>query len=64
MTLTMTMAMTNAKYFLLIKMKETKLSALLLYPNITYFSGNYINDIFLANNKFNNNVNIIKDNRK
>ena len=42
-------------------MEETKLSAPLLYPNITSFSEQYINDKILANNNFNNNVNIIKD---
>ena len=42
-------------------MEETKPSALLLYPNITSFSEQYINDNILANNKFNNDINIIKD---
>ena len=41
-------------------MEETKLSALLLYPNLSSLSEQYINDKILANNKFNNN-NIIKD---
>ena len=48
-------------------MEETKPSAPLLYPNIstatlliTSFSEQYINDKILANNKFNNNITIIK----
>ena len=41
-------------------MEETKPSAPLLYPNITSFSEQYISDKILANNKFNNNINIIK----
>ena len=44
-------------------MEETKHSAPLLYSNITSFSEQYIKDKILANNKFNNNINIIKDNR-
>ena len=42
-------------------MEETKPSAPLFYPKITSFSEQYINDKILANNKFNNNINIIKD---
>ena len=42
-------------------MEETNPSAPLLYPNIKYFSEQCINDKFLAKNKFNNNINIIKD---
>ena len=42
-------------------MEETKHSAPLLYPNITSFSEQYINDNVLGNNKFNNNINFIKD---
>ena len=41
-------------------MEETKPSAPLLYPTITPFSEQYINDKILANNKFNNSINIIK----
>ena len=32
----------------------------LLYPNLTTINEQYINDKILANNKFNNNINIIK----
>ena len=42
-------------------MEETKPSAPLLYPNITSFSEQSIIDKILANNKFKNNINIIKD---
>ena len=42
-------------------MEETKPRATLRYPNITPFSEQYIIDKNLANNKFNNNNNIIKD---
>ena len=42
-------------------MEETKLSAPLLYPNISSFSEQYINDKILSNNSFINNINIIKD---
>ena len=42
-------------------MVETKPSAPLLYPNITSFSEQGINDKILANNKFNITINIIKD---
>ena len=59
--MTITMTMTKAKYFRIIKMKETKPSAPLLYPNITSFSEQYKNDKFLANKKFNNNIKNIKD---
>ena len=33
----------------------------LLYPNLSTVNEQYINDKILANNKFNNNINIIKD---
>ena len=33
----------------------------LLYPNLTTINGQYINDKILANNKFNNKINILKD---
>ena len=36
-------------------------SAHLIYANITSFSEKYINDKILANNGFNNEINIIKD---
>ena len=36
-------------------------SAHLFYANITSFSEKYINDKILANNNFNNEINIIKD---
>ena len=43
-------------------MEETKPSAPLLYPIITpSFSEQYINNKIVAKNKFNNNINIIKD---
>ena len=42
-------------------MDETKSSAPLVYPNINNFSEQYLNDKILANNKFNNNIDIIKD---
>ena len=42
-------------------MEEIEHKATLLYPNITSFSEQYINDKILAKNKFNNNINIIKD---
>ena len=42
-------------------MEETKPSAPLLYPNLSSLSEQYINDKILANNKFNDNINIIKD---
>ena len=42
-------------------MEETKPSATLLYPNLSNLSEQYINDKILAQNKFNNNINIIKD---
>ena len=48
-------------YFFEIKMVETKPSPPLLYPNVTSVSEQYINDKILANNKFNDNINIIKD---
>ena len=44
-------------------MEETKPSPPLLYPNITSFSEQYINDKNLANDKFNNNINNINDTR-
>ena len=33
----------------------------LLYPKLTTIMEQYINDKFLANNKFNNNINIMND---
>ena len=42
-------------------MEETKPSALLLYSNLNSFSEQKINDRILANNKINNNINIIQD---
>ena len=42
-------------------MEVTTPSAPLLQPNLTSLSEQYINDEILANNKFNNNINIIKD---
>ena len=42
-------------------MEETKPSAPLLYPNISTFSKEYINDKIQANKKFNNNINVIND---
>ena len=42
-------------------MEETKPSAPLHYPNTASFSEQYINNKILANNKFNKNINIIKD---
>ena len=33
----------------------------LLYPHLTTINEQYINDKILANNKFNNKINIIKD---
>ena len=35
----------------------------LLYPNLSTVNEQYINEKIQANNKFNNNINIIKDNR-
>ena len=48
----------------LIKMGETKPSAPLLYPNISSLPEQYINDKILANNKFNDNINNIKIEKK
>ena len=45
-------------------MEETKASAPLLYPHLSSFSEQYINDKILANNKFNSNINIIKVTKK
>ena len=42
-------------------MEETKPSALLHYSNLNSFSEQKINDRILANNKINNNINIIQD---
>ena len=42
-------------------MEENKPSARLLYPNITSFSEQYINDKILAISKLNININIIQD---
>ena len=42
-------------------MEETQPSAHLLYPNITSFAEQNINDKILANSKFNNNLYTIKD---
>ena len=42
-------------------MEETKPNASLFYPNISSLSEQDINDKILANDKFNNNINIIKD---
>ena len=41
-------------------MEESKPSAPLLYPNLSSFSEQYINDKILVNIKFHNNINIIK----
>ena len=42
-------------------MEQTKPSAPFVYTDITSFSAQYINDKILANKKFSNNINIIKD---
>ena len=42
-------------------MEKTKPSAPLLYPNITSFSEQYINDKILADKKISQKINIIKD---
>ena len=39
----------------------TALSEILLYPNLSTVNEQYINEKIQANNKFNNNINIIKD---
>ena len=44
-------------------MDETKPSAPLTYPNISSLSEQCINDKIIADNKFNKNINIIKDMR-
>ena len=41
--------------------QPTALSERLLYPNLSTVNEQYINEKIQANNKFNNNINIIKD---
>ena len=49
------------RFYLLLKISQQSAPCeRLLYPNLTTINEQYINDKFLANNKFNNDNNIIK----
>ena len=54
--------MKDIESYLLLKMSQPSApSERFLYPNLSTVNEQYINDKILANNNFNNNINIIKD---